>query len=146
MRSRQRCLALSGFSIERKSDRTSTISTITIQVFKSMNSLNQPASLYRNAMELLAIEEIEQQLQKLPQNITESINKTEAIAYALNRLPPLYATTFEGYFWQQTQARETLKDLISKAASWGIKAAQRKKEFRYYGDTTRLMSRYANTN
>ncbi|MFB2896593.1 late competence development ComFB family protein [Aerosakkonemataceae cyanobacterium BLCC-F50] len=111
-----------------------------------MNYPDKSLSLYRNAMELLAIEEIEQQLQNLPKNLAESINRNEAIAYALNRLPPLYATSLEGYFWQQKRARETLKDLISKAASWGIKAAQGKKEFRSYGDTTRLMARYANTN
>lgn len=99
-----------------------------------MNSLHKSISPYRNAMELLAIEEIEQQLKNLPLDIAESINKDEAIAYTLNRLPPLYATTLEGYFWQQKRARETLKDLISKAASWGIKAAQRKRELRSYGD------------
>lgn len=111
-----------------------------------MNYPDKSVSLYRNAMELLAIEEIEQQLQSLPQNIAKSINKNEAVAYALNRLPPLYATSLEGYFWQQKRARETLKDLIYKAASWGIKAAQIKKEFRSYENTTRLMARYANTN
>lgn len=111
-----------------------------------MNYPKQPVSHYRNAMELLVIEEIEQQLQNLPQHLTESINNNDAIAYALNRLPPLYATSLEGYFWQQKQARETLKDLISKAASWGIKAAQRRKQFRSYGDKTRPMARYANTN
>ncbi|MFB2877031.1 late competence development ComFB family protein [Floridanema aerugineum] len=111
-----------------------------------MNYPNNSVSLYHNAMELLVIEEIEQQLQNLPQHLTESINNNDAIAYALNRLPPLYATSLEGYFWQQKRARETFKDLISKAASWGIKAAQRKKEFRSYEDTTHLMKRYANTN
>lgn len=111
-----------------------------------MNYPDKSVSLYRNAMEMLVIEEIEQQLQNLPQHLTESINNNDAIAYALNRLPPLYATSLEGYFWQQKRAKETLKGLISKAASWGIKAAQRKKEFRSNGDTTHLMSRYANTN
>lgn len=99
-----------------------------------MDTLDKSASLYRNAMELLVIEEIERQLHSLPQNLTASINKHEAIAYALNRLPPLYATSSEGYSWQQKRARETLKDLISKAASWGIKAAQRKRELRSYGN------------
>ncbi|MGA9382335.1 MAG: late competence development ComFB family protein [Phormidium sp.] len=98
-----------------------------------MNYPEQPVSLYRNAMELLVIEEIEQQIQNLPHNLGESINKNEAIAYALNRLPPLYATTLEGYFWQQKRARETLKDLISKAANWGIKAAQRKRQVCFMG-------------
>ncbi|WP_413278512.1 late competence development ComFB family protein [Floridanema evergladense] len=84
-------------------------------------------------METLVIEEIERQLQSLPENLAGTINPTEATAYALNRLPPLYATTSEGYFWQQKRAKETLKDLISKAASWGIKAAQRERKSRSNG-------------
>jgi hypothetical protein len=83
-------------------------------------------SLYRNAMEPLAAQEIEQQMQSLPEDIIKSINKGEAIAYALNRLPPLYATTQEGWYWQQQRARETLQSLISQAASWAIIAVQRK--------------------
>ncbi|MFB2892875.1 late competence development ComFB family protein [Aerosakkonemataceae cyanobacterium BLCC-F50] len=111
-----------------------------------MNFPDKSAAPYRNAMELLAIEEIEQQLQNLPQEIAKSINKNEAIAYALNRLPPLYATSVEGYFWQQKRARETLKDLISKAASWGIKAAQRNKKLHSSIDAIRLTASYNNDN
>jgi len=101
-----------------------------------MNFIHKPVPHYLNAMEQLAIEEIEQQLEKLPKNIAQSINKHEAIAYTLNRLPPLYATTLEGYSWQQQRARETLKDLISKAASWGIRAAQRQRKACSYGNAT----------
>lgn len=109
-----------------------------------MNSLPKSLSNYRNAMELLVIEEVDQQLQNLPENVANSININDAIAYALNRLPPLYATSLDGYFWQQKQARKTLKDLISKATTWGIKAAQRKKESRPYGDEISFTARYAN--
>lgn len=81
---------------------------------------------YRNAIEPLVVEEIERQIQRLPSEVAESINQSDAIAYALNRLPPLYATTLEGWYWQQRQARESLADLIAQAASWGLKATQRK--------------------
>ncbi|WP_224408869.1 late competence development ComFB family protein [Oscillatoria salina] len=83
-------------------------------------------STYTNAMEPLVTEAVEQLLQTLPLSVVESINQAEAIAYALNRLPPLYATTEEGWYWQQAQAKETLLPQIFKAAHWGIKAAQKK--------------------
>lgn len=81
-----------------------------------------------NAMEPLAIAEIERQMQTMSPSVTQSINKDDAIAYALNRLPPLYATTEEGWNWQQERARETLQHLICKAASWGLRAAQRRRK------------------
>lgn len=90
--------------------------------------MNTGVSIYRNAMEPLAIEEIERQMQQLPMQVANSIDKADAIAYALNRLPPLYATTEEGWTWQQERARETLQHLICKAASWGLRAAQRQRK------------------
>ena len=83
------------------------------------------STTYLNAMEPLAIAEIERQMKSMPREAVQRINITEAIAYTLNRLPPLYATTQEGYDWQQQRAEETLMDLITKAASWGIRAAKR---------------------
>lgn len=83
-------------------------------------------SSYRNAMEPLAAEEIDRQLQKLPGDVVKSINRADAIAYALNRLPGLYSTTEEGWHWQQNRMREKSGDLLAQAASWGIRAAQRK--------------------
>ncbi len=80
---------------------------------------------YHNAMEPLVIAEIEHQLQQLPENLASAIDRSQAICYALNRLPPLYATTQEGWEWQQERAQETLRVLISKAARWGLQAAQR---------------------
>lgn len=88
--------------------------------------MTQPniATTYLNAMEPLAIAEIQRQMKFMPREVVETINITEAIAYTLNRLPPLYSTTQEGYYWQQQRAKETLMDLITKAASWGIRAAK----------------------
>jgi hypothetical protein len=89
--------------------------------------MTQPniSTTYLNAMEPLAIAEIQGQMKFMPCEVVETINITEAIAYTLNRLPPLYSTTQEGYYWQQQRAKETLMDLITKAASWGIRAATR---------------------
>lgn len=71
---------------------------------------------------------IYRQMQQLPLQVANLINKADAIAYALNRLPPLYATTEEGWTWQQERARETQQHLICQAASWGLRAAQRQRK------------------
>lgn len=81
-------------------------------------------STFLNAMESLTILEIEKQLQKLPQEIVDSINKADVTAYSLNRLPPMYFTTQKGKIWQQ-QRSQKLADMISRVVSLGIKAAQR---------------------
>ena len=41
-------------------------------------------------------------------------------AYALNRLPPLYATTEEGANFQRSKAKEELDELISKQVEEAI--------------------------
>lgn len=43
--------------------------------------------MYGNAMEPLVVAELEKQMQSLPSELVQSINISEAIAYALNRLP-----------------------------------------------------------
>ena len=80
---------------------------------------------YCNAMEPLVAAEIEHQLQRLPEHLASAIDRSQAICYALNRLPPLYATTQEGWEWQQKNAQGTLRRLIVQAAGWGLQAAQR---------------------
>ncbi|MDJ0555112.1 MAG: late competence development ComFB family protein [Microcoleaceae cyanobacterium MO_207.B10] len=79
-----------------------------------------------NAMTPLVTEEVELQLKKLPDDILKSINTIDVIAYTLNRVPPLYSTTKEGWEWQQKLAKENLIDMISRVTYLGIKAAQRK--------------------
>lgn len=84
--------------------------------------------MYGNAMEPLVVAELEKQMQSLPSELAESINLSEAIAYALNRLPPLYSTSEQGWYWQQQRAQETFADLITKAVGWGLAAVQRQPE------------------
>ncbi|MDB9515740.1 late competence development ComFB family protein [Roseofilum reptotaenium CS-1145] len=83
---------------------------------------------YGNVTEVLAIEEVERQLKDVSVDLSQTINKTDAVAYALNRLPSMYATTEEGYEWQKQQAKKRLSPLITQAAKWGINAAQRNKK------------------
>ncbi|MBO9999527.1 MAG: late competence development ComFB family protein [Cyanobacteria bacterium SID2] len=93
-----------------------------------MTTTRTHSSTYHNAMEPLASVEVERQLQQLPPEVARSIDPNEAIAYALNRLPPLYATTIEGWHWNQERGHNSLQELITLAASWGIREAQRKQK------------------
>ena len=93
---------------------------------KSLNKLQaNRVSLYSNAMEPLVIEEVERQLRNLPPKLVEYLNPAQVIAYALNRLPALYATSEQGWHRQQQRAREQFGDQIVVAVRQGLAAVQR---------------------
>jgi hypothetical protein len=79
-----------------------------------------------NAMEVLVREEIDRQLLESKTTPSQDFDRSDAIAYALNRLPALYATTEQGWERQLKRARRSLMDLVSMTVTWGIKEAQRK--------------------
>ncbi|XWK89169.1 MAG: late competence development ComFB family protein [Phormidium sp.] len=81
--------------------------------------------VYRNAIEPIVIQEVEHQLKKLSPNILEYINSAQIIAYALNRLPALYATSKEGWNAQQLRAQKQMKEQITTAVRQGLAAVQR---------------------
>lgn len=83
------------------------------------------ATTYRNVMESLVVEEVEHQCQQLPAKLAGYVNKAEVIAYALNRLPPLYATSERGWRQQQTRAASNMKSQIAAAVRQAIAAVQR---------------------
>lgn len=76
-------------------------------------------------MEPLVVEEVERHIASLPPKVAQYINKTEAIAYALNRLPPLYATSERGWEQQQAKASREMRSQITAAARQAIAAIQR---------------------
>ncbi|PSB25859.1 competence protein ComFB [Stenomitos frigidus ULC18] len=76
-------------------------------------------------MESLVVEEVEKQLQKLPAKVSSYVNKAEVIAYALNRLPALYATSEKGWEQQVIRARRELGNQILAAVRQAIAAVQR---------------------
>lgn len=51
---------------------------------------------YQNIMENLVHKEIHRQLKRLPQKLAEYIDVVEVATYALNRVPPLYASSERG--------------------------------------------------
>ncbi|MBW4580742.1 MAG: late competence development ComFB family protein [Tildeniella nuda ZEHNDER 1965/U140] len=86
---------------------------------------HKPAQTYRNVMESLIVEEVEKQFQKLPAKVSVYVNKAEVIAYALNRLPALYATSEKGWEQQGARARKELGSQIVAAVRQAIAAVQR---------------------
>jgi hypothetical protein len=82
-------------------------------------------SLYCNALEPLVAEEVHRQLLSLPSRLVQYIKPAEAIAYALNRLPPFYATSEEGWQQQMHRAKTQLMPEIVLAVRQGLAAVQR---------------------
>ncbi|BAY27457.1 late competence development protein ComFB [Calothrix sp. NIES-2100] len=79
----------------------------------------------RNVMEVLVVEEVEQQFQALPAKTAKYTNPSEVIAYALNRLPALYATSKRGWQRQWHRGKTDLRSQIVTAVRQGIMAVQR---------------------
>lgn len=80
--------------------------------------------IYRNVMETLVAEEVQRQVQNLPPQTVKYINPVQVTAYALNRLPPLYATSIEGWQRQQERAKKKFENQIFLAVRWGLAIVQ----------------------
>ncbi|MTJ07825.1 MULTISPECIES: late competence development ComFB family protein [unclassified Anabaena] len=78
-----------------------------------------------NVMELLVVEEVEKQIQLLPIKAARYIKTPDVVAYALNRLPSLYATSRKGWQRQLHRAKTEFNQQINKAVQQGIIAVQR---------------------
>lgn len=94
-------------------------------------AINQPPKHHRftrnssNVMEALVAEAVEQQLQALPYKVARTVNPAEVTAFALNRLPPLYATSKRGWQRQWQRGKGELYPQIMTAVRQGIMAVQR---------------------
>ncbi len=69
----------------------------------------------KNAIEELVIAEIDLQISHLPQYHRNQINLSEVAAYALNRLPPMYATSNIGWQKQRKKAATEMRQQIESA-------------------------------
>ncbi|AFZ23574.1 Late competence development protein ComFB [Cylindrospermum stagnale PCC 7417] len=78
----------------------------------------------RNVMEVLVVEEVEKQFQSLPAKTAKYIKASEVIAYALNRLPALYATSKRGWQRQWHRGKTEMYQKITTAVRQGIIAVQ----------------------
>ncbi|MBS0016353.1 MAG: late competence development ComFB family protein [Arthrospira sp. SH-MAG29] len=84
---------------------------------------NKPPK-YQNVMEIWVDEEIDHQLKRLSENLLKYISRVEVATYALNRLPPLYASCQEGRNKQEQRAK-TYRGKIQETVRQAIAAVQR---------------------
>ncbi len=77
-----------------------------------------------NVMEELVTEEINKQLRRYPRKVAKYINKVEVFTYALNRLPPLYASCYKGLNRQKIRGKADLQIQITRTVREGIKQVQ----------------------
>ena len=82
------------------------------------------AHALKNVMEHLVAEEVERQRQQLTPKVARYITPLEVIAYALNRLPALYATSQTGWERQIQRGKQEFGPQIAAAVRQGIAAIQ----------------------
>uniref|UniRef100_B8HM73 Late competence development protein ComFB n=1 Tax=Cyanothece sp. (strain PCC 7425 / ATCC 29141) TaxID=395961 RepID=B8HM73_CYAP4 len=71
-----------------------------------------PRKQFINVMEELVLTEAITRVAAIEANGEQTLDLGDIAAYALNRLPPLYATTEDGANFQRKHAQEELMDLI----------------------------------
>jgi hypothetical protein len=81
--------------------------------------------IYKNVMELLVEEEVIRQSKLLPPRMASYVNRVELVAYALNQLPALYATTEVGLEHQLKRGRERHGSNIVQAVRRALAAVSR---------------------
>lgn len=81
--------------------------------------------IYKNVMEMLVEEEVSQQVKSLPPNLASYMNPAELVAYALNQLPALYATSQRGLEYQVDRGREKYGAQIKQAVKRAMAAIRR---------------------
>lgn len=79
-----------------------------------------PRKQFINVMEELVLTEAIARVAEVEASSDCTLDLGDIAAYALNRLPPLYATTEEGANYQRERAKEELADLISNQISEAI--------------------------
>lgn len=78
-----------------------------------------------NIMEELVTEEVARQIKRYPDNISQYINQVEVATFALNRLPPLYASCHKGLNKQKLKGKSDYNVEITKAVRKGFAAVQK---------------------
>jgi Late competence development protein ComFB len=79
-----------------------------------------PRKQFINVMEELVLTEAITRVAEIESESDRTLDLGDIAAYALNRLPPLYATTEEGANYQRMRAQEELNDLITKQVQEAI--------------------------
>lgn len=80
---------------------------------------------YLNVMEEMVAQEVNRQITLLPQKLAKYIKRADVETYALNRLPPLYASSQEGWKFQTKKAEEDYRKEIAVVVRHAFAAVQR---------------------
>lgn len=80
---------------------------------------------YINAMERLVEQEVDRQVQSLPARVAAYVNREELVAYALNQLPGLYATSERGLGYQVQRGQSKYGTQVKEAVHRALIAIQR---------------------
>ncbi|WP_088890143.1 late competence development ComFB family protein [Leptolyngbya ohadii] len=79
-----------------------------------------PRKQFINLMEELVLTEAIARVSEIEATSDCTLDLGDIAAYALNRLPPLYATTEEGAEFQRSRAKEQLQPIIAQQVSEAI--------------------------
>jgi hypothetical protein len=79
-----------------------------------------PRKQFINVMEELVLSEAIARVAEIEATSERTLDVGDIAAYALNRLPPLYATTEEGANFQRSRAKEELQALIAQQVNEAI--------------------------
>ncbi|NEP75215.1 MAG: late competence development ComFB family protein [Okeania sp. SIO2G4] len=79
-----------------------------------------PRKQFINVMEELVLSEAIARVTEIEATSEKTLDVGDIAAYALNRLPPLYATTEEGAQFQRSKAKDELQNLISQQINEAI--------------------------
>jgi len=88
-----------------------------------------PRKQFINVMEELVLSEAITRVAEIEQTSDSSLDVGDIAAYALNRLPPLYATTEEGANYQRQRAKQEMQSLIQKQVTEAISRYLDRPEF-----------------
>jgi len=79
----------------------------------------------KNVLEEIVVLEVQEQLKHLSPTAREAINLSEVAAFALNRLPALYASTNRGWVQQRKRAHSELQHQIVSAVQQSLLGVRR---------------------
>ena len=88
-----------------------------------------PRKQFINVMEELVLTEVISRVAEIEASSEKSLDVGDITAYALNRLPPLYATTEVGANYQRERAIKELQELISQQVKEAVSRYLDKPDF-----------------
>lgn len=88
-----------------------------------------PRKQFINVMEELVVSEVISRIAEIETTTNRLLDVGDVSAYALNRLPPLYATTEEGASFQRNKAKEELQEIIMEQVEQAISLYLDRPEF-----------------